>query len=590
MPKTHRLNPTIDKLTVRHFLAVSRREGGDFYLSWLPMLSAVSINTLTPFFLGKILAALAHPGTGLRGSVIGFIIAGASGIVINRIAFVSLLRLQASVMSKLQIEALRSLVHRGSSFHNNQVGGKLVSDALDYPNAYLRLSDTIVVNILPFVAILIVGITILLFQAPIIGVTVLLMAAVAITSAVIFRLSMAKHRYERIKAQKDITAHTADIIGNILTVKSFAHEQEELTTAHRLVTKLEHFRQRDWYRLATNGSNRIIGLFVFESLFIITMINQISHHPELLAAGIFAFSYTVTLTNRMFEIGNMMRAIEEALLLAEPMTSLLQEKSEVVDPPGAKQLTVHNAEVSLRNVTFHYHDSSASEAVFEDLSITVSPGEKIGLVGPSGGGKSTFTKLLLRFEDIDSGEILVDNQNIAEVTQISLRQAIGYVAQEPLLFHRSIEENIAYGKPGATIKEISTAARQAHALEFIEKLPDGFATIVGERGVKLSGGQRQRIAIARAILKNAPILVLDEATSALDSENEKAIQAALWELMKGKTAIVIAHRLSTIQRMDRIVVMDEGKIVEEGSHQELLKQKGKYATLWAHQSGGFIEE
>jgi ATP-binding cassette subfamily B protein len=197
---------------------------------------------------------------------------------------------------------------------------------------------------------------------------------------------------------------------------------------------------------------------------------------------------------------------------------------------------------------------------------------------------------LLRFSDIDTGAIVIDGQNITTITQDDLRQQIAYVPQEPLLFHRSIHENIAYGKPEATEAEVRDAAEKANALEFIEKLPQGFETLVGERGVKLSGGQRQRIAIARAILKDAPILVLDEATSALDSESERLIQAALWELMKGRTAIVIAHRLSTIQRMDRIVVLDNGVIIEEGSHNQLLKQNGTYAKLWAHQSGGFIEE
>ncbi len=212
------------------------------------------------------------------------------------------------------------------------------------------------------------------------------------------------------------------------------------------------------------------------------------------------------------------------------------------------------------------------------------------MVGPSGGGKSTLSRLLLRFEDIQSGQITIDGQNISAVTQISLRQAVAYVPQEPLLFHRSILENIAYGKPEATLAAVHTAAQKAYARDFIETLPAGFETVVGERGVKLSGGQRQRVAIARAILKDAPLLVLDEATSALDSESEKVIQQALWELMEGKTAIVIAHRLSTIQRLDRIIVLDGGKIVEDGTHAELLKHKGLYARLWAHQSGGFIEE
>jgi ATP-binding cassette subfamily B protein len=272
------------------------------------------------------------------------------------------------------------------------------------------------------------------------------------------------------------------------------------------------------------------------------------------------------------------------------MTEILQEDAEIVDQPNAQPLAIKTGAIDLQNVHFRYHDSQADQAVFSELNLHVAPGEKVGLVGPSGGGKSTLTRLLLRFEDIDDGQIAIDGQNIAAITQASLRQAISYVPQEPLLFHRSVRENITYGKDGATDTELFQAARAAHADAFINDLPEKYDTIVGERGVKLSGGQRQRVAIARAILKDAPILVLDEATSALDSESEVLIQDALWKLMESRTAIVIAHRLSTIQKMDRIIVLDNGRIVEQGTHKELLRHKGVYANLWAHQSGGFIEE
>ena len=227
--------------------------------------------------------------------------------------------------------------------------------------------------------------------------------------------------------------------------------------------------------------------------------------------------------------------------------------------------------------------------LFRNFSLHITPGEKVGLVGSSGSGKTTLTKLLLRFADIDSGAIMIDEQNIAEVTQASLRSQIAYVPQEPLLFHRSVRENIAYGRADATDAEIEQAAKKAGAYDFITQLQDGFDTLVGERGVKLSGGQRQRIAIARAIVKDAPILVLDEATSALDSESEVLIQKSLKTLMKNRTSIVIAHRLSTIAKLDRIIVMHNGKIVEDGSHEQLLKHGGHYAKLWQHQSGGFID-
>jgi ATP-binding cassette subfamily B protein len=307
--------------------------------------------------------------------------------------------------------------------------------------------------------------------------------------------------------------------------------------------------------------------------------------------GIFAFTYTFNLIIRLFEINAITRQIEESFLNARPITLMLEEELEVEDIENSKDLQIKNGSIEFKNLTFKYQDNVNENYVFKNLNITIKQGEKIGLVGPSGGGKTTLTKLVLRYDDIQSGNILIDGQDIAKVTQRSLRKNIGYVPQEPLLFHRTIEENIKYGKPSANLNEIIQSAARAQADKFIEKLPNKYKTVVGERGIKLSGGQRQRIAIARAILKNAPILVLDEATSALDSESEAAVQESLVELMKDKTTIVIAHRLSTIQKMDRIIVLDEGKIVEEGSHKDLIKKKnGLYARLWEHQSGGFLQD
>ena len=229
-----------------------------------------------------------------------------------------------------------------------------------------------------------------------------------------------------------------------------------------------------------------------------------------------------------------------------------------------------------------------SRSLFDRFSLEVAAGTKLGLVGRSGGGKTTITRLLLRFKDVERGQILVGGQSIAEISQASLREVIAYVPQDPAMFHRSIADNIRFARPQATDEEVRRAAALAHAAEFIQALPDGYDTLVGERGIKLSGGQRQRIAIARAILKDAPILILDEATSSLDSESEALIQDALWTLMEGRTAIVIAHRLSTVRRMDSLVVLDRGRIVEQGTHEHLLAHGGIYASLWAHQSGGFL--
>jgi ATP-binding cassette, subfamily B, multidrug efflux pump len=270
----------------------------------------------------------------------------------------------------------------------------------------------------------------------------------------------------------------------------------------------------------------------------------------------------------------------------------LTKRRHVLDAPDAKPLQVLRGEVKFERVTFSY---GGKQTVLKDFELTVRPGEKIGLIGRSGAGKSTLVNLLLRFYDVDGGRILVDGHDIAHTTQDSLRANIGMVTQDTSLLHRSVRDNIAYGRPGATEEEILAASRRAHAHDFIQHLTDykarrGYDAQVGERGVKLSGGQRQRIAIARVMLKDAPILLLDEATSALDSEVEAAIQASLKQLMEGKTVIAIAHRLSTIAALDRLIVLDQGRIVEEGDHRSLLARGGLYSRLWAHQSGGYLGE
>jgi len=278
--------------------------------------------------------------------------------------------------------------------------------------------------------------------------------------------------------------------------------------------------------------------------------------------------------------------------VAEGMETI-SRPHDVVDAPGALPLKVERGEIRFEHMKFHYGRTSGG--IIDDLSLTIRAGEKVGLVGRSGAGKSTLVNVLLRFYDLEGGRILIDGQDIAKVTQDSLREQIGMVTQDTSLLHRSVMDNILYGKPDATAQEASAAARDVRADTFIADLEDfrgrrGYAAHVGERGVKLSGGQRQRIAIGRVLLKNAPILILDEATSALDSEVEAAIQEQLYALMRGKTVIAIAHRLSTIAAMDRLVILDEGAIVETGSHAELLKRGGLYADLWARQSGGFLTQ
>ncbi len=298
-------------------------------------------------------------------------------------------------------------------------------------------------------------------------------------------------------------------------------------------------------------------------------------------------SYLLVLFNRLVSMNRELRRFYDSFADAIEMVEILEEPHEIRNAPDAKPLKITDCEINFKNINFYFDET---RPVLKDFNLAVNGGEKLALVGPSGAGKTTVTKLLLRLYNITKGSIEIDSQNIAAVTQESLRDAIAFVPQEPILFHRTLMENIRYGKHDASDEEVFAAAKKAHCHEFISALPEGYQTFVGERGVKLSGGERQRVAIARAILKGAPILLLDEATSSLDSESEALIQDALQNLMEGKTVIVIAHRLSTIMKMDRIIVIENGRVVAEGTHYELLKQRGLYQKLWSIQAGGFIDD
>ncbi len=397
-------------------------------------------------------------------------------------------------------------------------------------------------------------------------------------------------------ARSEMTGRIVDSYTNIATVKLFSHTQREESYAKDsmaifLKPVYQQMRLATWLNVSVQSLNYLL-VFCIAALSIWLW--------SLSAISVGAIAIAVSLALRlngmaqwiMWEVSSL---FENIGTVADGVATLAQPAS-VQDSPNAAELNVAAGSIEFKQVSFNYDkvvDSSSRPAVLDQLDLKIAPGEKVGLVGRSGAGKSTLVNLLLRFYDLESGQILIDGQDIRQLRQDSLRQQIAMVTQDTSLLHRSVRDNISYGKPDASEQEILRAAEQAEALDFIAELTDpkgnvGLDAQVGERGVKLSGGQRQRIAIARVLLKNAPILILDEATSALDSEVEAAIQASLNKLMDGKTVIAIAHRLSTIAAMDRLIVLDAGKIVEQGSHAELIASGGIYAQLWAHQTGGFI--
>jgi len=389
----------------------------------------------------------------------------------------------------------------------------------------------------------------------------------------------------RAETRSAMNGFFADSVGNMMLVKSFAAGQSE----YKQYTKISgKYRDAAITAYQLGHAQDSVTALLFRGLHWGVLAWLLFQWGDgLMSVGyvLMITRYFWSLTDRLLSIGTRFNEASEHLSNAMEMLDIFDEPLQLKNPQQPEICRIQQGAISINNTTYKYKDGSA---VFQNLNIDIPAGQKVGLVGHSGSGKSTLTKLLLRFMDPQSGAITIDGQNIASITQDDLRRNISYVPQESILFHRTVYENIAYGNPNASKDKVIEAAKQAHAHEFIESLPKGYDTLVGERGVKLSGGERQRVAIARAMLKQAPILILDEATSSLDTISEKYIQESFETLMQGRTTIVIAHRLSTIQKMDRIIVLDKGQIVEEGSHSELLQKDGVYAELCKHQQDGFI--
>ena len=496
---------------------------------------------------------------------------------------------ETALQRDLHSRCFSKLTNQTMFFHANKFGGSLVSQTNKLNGAVERFWDTIFWSILPLVISLagsIIILSTLIWQYALF----LFIFSIIFSIAVYFgSRPMAKLSEKEAKASNKVSGQLADMVSNILAVKSSGAESLEQKRFSKTVgswRKASLGTMRGFLKVSTVYStiNTIIKIGAIAFAVYAAQYNLVS-----VASVYLIITYTGSVAHELWNMNGIMRSYNRIIGDAHEMAEILKTPTTLVDRSD-KKLKIKRGGIVMDNVTFT-HDEGQGDTLFHDFSLNIQPGEKIGLVGSSGSGKTTLTKLLLRFSDIDSGKITIDSQDIAEVTQASLREQIAYVPQEPLLFHRSVRENIAYSRPDATDAEIEKAAKKAGAYDFIVKLQDGFNTLVGERGVKLSGGQRQRIAIARAILKDAPILVLDEATSALDSESEALIQKSLETLMKNRTSIVIAHRLSTIAKLDRIIVLENGRIVEDGSHDQLLaKKRGVYAKLWARQSGGFIEE
>lgn len=503
-----------------------------------------------------------------------------------RITAFALTYSQSNIMRELANYAFKQINKHSYHFFTSTFSGSIVAKTRRFIRAFENIHDILVYDLLNAFIRLIGIFVILMFIIPPLGMLFFVWTAVYISITIYLAKKKIKYDIKEAEADSVVTGKLADVITNILNIKIFSRIKNEFDLFSQSTADEEKKRRQAWYFGNKIDTLKSFLLATLEIVGMYTVIKLWLGGAVSTGTVVLVQIYIVSIFSTLWNIGKIISRLSKSFSETSEIIEIFETEPDILDPEHPEICAINAGNIEFRNVTFKYRDGAS---VFKDFNFSVKHGEKIGLVGHSGAGKTTITKLLLRFADIQEGEILIDGQNIKNISQDDLRNNIAYVPQEPILFHRSLKANIAYGDPKATYEEIMEAARKARADEFINNLPNKYDTMVGERGVKLSGGQRQRVAIARAMLKKAPILLLDEATSSLDTVSEKYIQEAFDELMKGRTTIVIAHRLSTIQKMDRIVVIENGEIAEQGTHKALLAKKGIYHNLWKHQIDGFME-
>ena len=589
--------PSTTRRTLHYFWLVTRRHFGLFALLVFSTLFFGGFQTyMNPFVMGLIVDRVSAAPVAADQVFVVFgpyiaalVLVNICGQTCSKLQDYSLWKLEIAVSYDLATMSFDALSNQSMTFHSNRFGGTLVSQNSKFMAAYNQLVEALVHPFLPVFGSVVFVCVLLGPRVPLYVVILMALFAVYATVSYIMYKRILHLNEKAAKAQNDLSGELSDAVTNILTVKTYGREDYERSlfdAANREVVLRDSKRMRSSLVRGVITAGIAVVIMSVVAVFISGGNAWFGITPGTL---VMMFTYTYTMTLQFNFINSGLQRFNRAFGDASGMTQVLDEPRLVADAPDAKPLVVREGAIDFQDIGFSYEDGGVRTKVFEGLDLHIPAGQRVGLVGMSGAGKTTLTKLLLRLSDIQEGRILVDGQDVSACTQQSLRRSIAYVPQEALLFHRSIAENIAYGRPDATMDEIREAARRANALEFIERLPQGFDTITGERGIKLSGGQRQRVAIARALLADCPILVLDEATSALDSESEHLVQDAFATLMRGRTCIVVAHRLSTVASLDRIVVLADGKVIEDGPHDELIAAGGEYAHLWSRQTGAYLE-
>jgi ATP-binding cassette subfamily B protein len=558
----------------------------------LGMMLATFTEVIVPVYAGRLVDALAEGRAATDVALHAFIIMAALGlamVVLRHLAWWAIVPFTLRIMSKVAQGAFHRVQRFSTDWHNNSFAGSIVRKITRGMWALDMINDVLLLALLPSMVVLVGTVVLLGHRWPVMGL-VMAVGAIAYVMLTVTLATRVIAPASRLSNAMDtrIGGVLADALSGNAVVKSFGAEAREDERLGRVVDKWSRRTYRTWMRHTYSGSGQLALLWFVRSAVTGTALWLWWHGRATPGEITYVLTTYFVVHGYLRDIGQHIHHLQRSVNEMEEMVQMYNEPLGVADSPEARPLRIDAGEVRFDHVTFCY--AGQDKPLYRDLNVRIAPGERIGLVGHSGSGKTTFVKLIQRLYDVTEGRVLIDGQNVANATQESLRSQIAIVQQEPILFHRSLAENISYARPSATQAEIERAARLANAHDFIARLPRGYNTLVGERGVKLSGGERQRVALARAFLANAPILILDEATSSLDSESEALIQQAMDRLMAGRTSIVIAHRLSTVRAMDRILVFEHGHVVEEGNHEALLRRpQGHYRRLFERQSGGIVD-
>ncbi|CAE6746212.1 Putative multidrug export ATP-binding/permease protein [Paraburkholderia aspalathi] len=561
-----------------------------FVTAALVLLSALA-DVLTPMFAGRLVDAIASGSASnavaWHAAITAFCVLGALGLgaeLLRQGVFFNLIRLTLKMMSEIAGNAFHRVQRFSTDWHANSFAGSTVRKITRGMWALDLLNDTLLVALLPSLVML-VGATVLLgWRWPMMGAVVGIGSVLYIAVTVALSLGFVAPAARLANAwDTRMGGALADAVSCNGVVKAFGAEDREEALLERVIVKWRHRTRRTWIRGTINGGVQGSMLVAIQAAILGVALLLWVRGEASVGDITFALTMFFMLQGYLRDVGMHIRNLQRSVNDMEELVSLESQPLGIEDRPGAGPIAIGKGEIRFEHVTFHY--GAKATPLYDNFSVHIAPGERVGLVGHSGSGKTTFIKLIQRLYDISEGRITIDGQDIARVQQASLRSQIAIVQQEPVLFHRSLAENIAYARPDASRAEIERAAKLASAHGFISALPQGYDTLVGERGIKLSGGERQRVAIARAFLADAPILILDEATSSLDSESEVLIQQAMERLMMGRTTLVVAHRLSTVRALDRLLVLDKGKVIEEGSHEALIRlENGLYRRLFERQA------